>query len=101
MPVHGKILVEPPTGGYMVHDDIAYGVAAKGIVATAYIGLPAAEAHITDDHVMRIDPEGFAGYTNAVARGGLSFDADIGSPNDDGAIKMDNAGHVKNDDAGA
>src|SRR6185437_10221347 len=99
MAIHRKVLIQSPTGGSMVDDDIPYRVATECVVTTSDIRLAAAKPHIAYDHVMSVDPEGFPGHTDTVARGGLTFDGDIRCTDDDRAMQMDDTRYIENDDA--
>lgn len=39
----------------MVQDDVSYGIPSKGVIAVSYIDRSAAEAHVSDDDVVRIN----------------------------------------------
>src|ERR1700754_2505843 len=79
----------------MVDNDISHRIAAQRIVTTSDIGLPAAETHITDDDIMRVHPKRFPCYTDPVTGSRLTFDADIGSPDDDRAMQVNDTGHIE------
>src|SRR5258708_36275883 len=98
MTVHGKILIQPPARGDMVYHNIADRVAPQRIIAATHIGLAPAKTHITDNHIMRVDPEGFPGYTDPVSGSRLPFDRDIGCANDNGTVDMDDTGDVEDHD---
>src|SRR5690606_374471 len=92
------ILIQPPAGGHMVYHDISDGVAADGVIPSAYVGFSAAEAHITDHHVVRIDPYGFPRHANTVSRRRLPGDGDVWRTHDQRRVQADDPRHVEHHD---
>src|ERR1700749_1917435 len=75
--IHRHHLIQSPTARYMIHHDVTYRVATKGIIPTGNIGSTAAEPHEAHHYVVGIYPNRFACYTNTIARGALALDAYI------------------------
>ena len=99
--VHGHAFVEPPARGDVINHDVARGIAAKRIVAVAHPHFAAPEAHVADDHVVRLQLNRVAGEAHAVTGRGVAGDGEVRRANAEVIFQPDDARDVEDDDARA
>ena len=79
----------------MIDNDIADRLAAEAIVAVLDVGRSAAETHVANRHVMRVDVRGAIGNAHAIARSGLTGNGDVWGANVQRPFQMNHARHVE------
>src|SRR5262249_30371758 len=72
--IERQVLVQSPTRGYVVYDDVPDWVAPEGIVA--FLEVAATESHVADDDVVRVDFGRLPADAYAIPRRGLTRDGD-------------------------
>src|SRR5678810_4934 len=79
----------------MIDHNITNGVTTYCIISSAYPCFTAAETHITNDNIMSIDPNSFAGDTNTITRSGLSCNGNIRCTDYYRCLNANNTGNIK------
>src|SRR5690606_19308274 len=105
-----EILVQPPACRDVVDNDVAGlwiaevvavgAVAAEGVIAAIDVDQATAKAHVADDNVVDVDTDRFAGDGDAVARGGLPGNGQVGIGDAQLAIEIDLPGDIEHHGTG-
>src|SRR5690606_25180169 len=101
VPIHGHILVKTPARRYMIDDDIADAISSKGIITTRYVCTAPAETHVSDHHIVGVDPEGLACDADTISGCRLACNRNVWSTNNNRTFQLDNPCHVKYNDTGS
>src|SRR5688572_29223131 len=83
----------------MIDHNIPNWVAANRIVPVAYPGASTAEAHVANNHVVRLQLDGVARDADSVSRRAAAVNGDVRCANADFFFEIDNSGDVKDHDA--
>ena len=98
-------LVAGPTDRAVIDDDVVRIPISTGVDTQAVVLLlrfrAAADADVSQDHVLRRNPHLIFPETNAIARRGLAGDGDVGVLDHQVAVERDRAGNAEDDDARA
>src|SRR5262245_38895770 len=99
VPVHREVLVEAPAHRQVIEDDVANGIAAERVVALRDAGGAAAEAQVTDHHIVCFELDGVSSDADAVTGRGGAVDGDVGRANANLLLEADDAGDIEDDNS--
>src|SRR5262245_33582038 len=97
MPIERKIFVEAPACRAMIHNDTAYRVTTKCVVAPSEFAT--AKAHIAHDDIVGVDFSGFTANANAIAGSGLTSDCNERVIYRKSICERDDSGNTKHNNA--
>ena len=98
--VEGDVLVEAPLAGAMVNHDVPDGIATEGVLTVHDVGLTTTEAHVANNYVVGVNLERLTRDADALARGRLSGNGDVGGTDIDRRLQTNDARDIEHDDAG-
>src|SRR6187551_1114411 len=79
----------------MIDHNITNRITTYCIISSAYPRFTATETHITNDDIMCVDPNSFAGNTNTIARSCLTCNGNIRCTDYYRRLNADNSGNIK------
>src|SRR5690606_16816984 len=86
-----------PAGRNVVNHNITDRITADSVITASDVGFPSTEAHMANQHVVRVYPDRLPSHNHAISRSGLAGNRDVRSPDDQRGLQANNTGDIKYD----
>src|SRR5690554_5702664 len=98
--VKRKGFVQPPGSRYMIQNDVANGVTTYGVIPAQHIGLSSTQAQMANNYIVGFNIHCFPCNHHPVAGSGLTGDGDVGRPNNQRILKLNDPRYIENHNTG-